>query len=74
MHATHTYTLATALTPLPQRPYVRIRVYVYVRTYHGSTYVRTYVRVRVRTMVRIAVRTGSIMLFHSFLIGKGHTC
>ncbi len=45
--ATRTYTLATALTPLPRRrnlsqesPPRCLRVYVYVRTYTG-TYVRT---------------------------------
>ncbi len=53
--ATHTYTLATALTPLYVRTYVhvyvRIRVlHVYSSVYHGRkeiaihVYVRTYVR------------------------------
>jgi hypothetical protein len=44
----------------PMDPYQ----YVYVRTYHGVyVYVRTYVRTTI-----------GIMLFHNFLIGKGHTC
>jgi hypothetical protein len=82
--ATHTYTLATALTPLPRwrgLPYVRTYVLIMLCTYTCTNITLSQKRLEIQalsTYVPWYVRTVHVyvllMLCHNFLIGKGHTC